>query len=216
MTTTTLDAAAAGSERSWTRLLAPIGGLGIVGGLIALLLSPAGDDAGETPAEVVAYAASHDGWSAAGSIFGLLVLLLGGLFVAGLHARLRASLTPTESTLVLAGGIVFMLGLAFALLLWTTPLLDIPDETARGLVAAEAYLTVDDFGWFLFGAAGVGAALMAVPASLAALRSASVPAWLGWLGVALGVASLATVAFFGMIAWLLWIAGASLLLAAKG
>ncbi len=212
MTTTTLDAAAVGSERSWSKLLAPLGGLGIVAGLIALLLSPAGDDAGETPREVVAYAATHEGWSAATAIFGLLSLALGGLFVAGLHSRLQGSLTATGSALILIGGIAFTLCFALALTIWTAPLLDMPDETARALAAAEAYLTVDDIGWFLLGGAGVGAALMAVPASLAALRSRSVPAWLGWLGVVLGVGSLATVAFFGMFAWMAWIAVASIAL----
>jgi hypothetical protein len=49
---------------------------------------------------------------------------------------------------------------------------------------AEAYLGYDDIGWFLLGAAGIGAAV-AVPASLAALRG-GLPGWFGWLGVALG------------------------------
>ena len=40
MTTTTLDAAAIGSERSRPALLAPLAGLGLVGGLIALFVSP--------------------------------------------------------------------------------------------------------------------------------------------------------------------------------
>ena len=128
MTTTTLDTRAAGSERSWASLLAPLGGLGIVAGLIALLLSPAGDDAGETPAEVVAYASSHEGWSAAIAIFALLSLVLGGLFVAGLHARLQGITTATESALILIGGIAFTLCFALALTIWTAPLLDIPDD----------------------------------------------------------------------------------------
>ena len=202
--------AEAAPGRSWASLLAPLGGLGIVAGLIALLLSPAGDDAGETPAEVVAYASSHEGWSAAIAIFALLSLVLGGLFVAGLHARLQGIMTATESGLILIGGIAFTLCFALTLTIWTAPLLDIPDAPARAVASAEAYLTFDDVGWFLLGASGVGAALMAVPASLAALRSRSVPSWLGWLGVVLGVASLATVAFFGLFAWMAWIVVASI------
>ena len=89
--------AEAAPGRSWASLLAPLGGLGIVAGLIALILSPAGDDTGETPAEVVAYASSHEGWTAAIAIFALLSLVLGGLFVAGLHARLQGITTATES-----------------------------------------------------------------------------------------------------------------------
>ena len=211
MTTTAVETnLTEASGRGWAGLLAPLGGLGLVAGLIALFVTPAGDDGGETPAEVVAYAASHEGWSAAISIFGLLSVLLGAAFVAGLRERVRSVATQTESTLVLIGGIVFTLGFVLTLMIWGAPLVDLPEDPARALVAAEAYLTFDDVGWFLLGVAGVGAALMAVPASLAAIRGGLVPAWLGWVGVVLGVASLATVAFFGIFAWMAWIAVASL------
>ena len=112
--TTTLDTRIAAVRRSegsrtvWGRLLGPIGGLGLVAGLIALMVSPAGDDTGETPAEVVAYAASHESWNVAILLFGLASVALGGLFTAGLSTRLRAVATETESVLVLIGGIVFM------------------------------------------------------------------------------------------------------------
>jgi hypothetical protein len=86
-----------------------------------------------------------------------------------------------------------------------------PSDPALALVHAESYLAIDDIGWFLFGAAGVGAAIMAVPASIAAMR-AGLPKWLGWLGVVAGVASLGTVAFLGMFAWMAWIAVASIIL----
>ena len=91
------------------------------------------------------------------------------------------------------------------------PLVDMPEEPVRALAQAEAYLGYDDVGWFLLGASGVAAALMIVPASIAAMR-AGLPKWLGWLGVVAGVASLATVAFFGMFAGLVWLAAASVLL----
>ena len=174
------------------------------------MISPAGDDTGETPAEVVAYASSHEGWTGAFAFFALGSVLLGGAFVAGLHTRLRGIATQTESTLILIGGIAFTLLFALCMTIWTTPLLDMPDDPARALVAAEAYLTIDEIGWWLLGGAGIGAALMAVPASLAAMRGRLVPAWLGWVGVVLGVLSLATVAFLGMFAWLAWLAIASI------
>ena len=212
MTTTTFDAAAETSGRSWAGLLGPLGGLGIVAGLIVLFVTPAGEDTGETPAEVVAYATSHEGWSVAVALFGLLSIALGGAFVAGLHDRLRGIATGTESTLVLIGGITFTLCFALTWTIWTAPLVDMPSDHARALSQAEAYLGIDDIAWFTLGASGIGAALMGVPASLAALRNRSVPAWLGWLGVAIGLASAATIAFFGMFAWMAWIAGASIVL----
>ena len=168
MTTTTLDTAAIGSERSRPARLAPLAGLGLIGGLIALFVSPGGGEAGETPREVVAYAASHESWILAMAFFGLAVIPLGGVFVAALHARLRGIATATESTLVLIGGIAFTLSFSLALTIWSAPLTDIAG--ARELAVADAYLAIDDIGWFLFGASGVGVAMMAIPASLAALR----------------------------------------------
>jgi hypothetical protein len=215
--TTTLDTRIAAVSRTegarsiWGRLLAPLGGLGLVAGLITLMVSPASDDTGETPAEVVAYASSHEGWNVAILLFGLASVALGGLFTAGLYTCLRPVATETQSVLVLIGGIVFALCFALCWILWMAPLVDMPDEPARAIAQAEAYLGYDDVGWFLLGTAGVAAALMIVPASLAAIRS-GLPAWLGWLGVVAGIASLGTIAFLGMFAWMAWIAVASILL----
>ncbi len=215
--TTTLDTRVAAighgeaSRFGWGRLLAPVGGLGHVVGLIALMVSPAGDDTGETPAEVVAYASSHEGWNLAILLFGLASVALGGLFTAGLVARLRPDASDTESLLVLIGGIVFTLCFAMCWILWMAPLVDMPEEPARALAQAEAYLGYDDAGWFLLGTAGVAAALMIVPASLVGIRS-GLPAWLGWIGVVAGLVSLGTVAFLGMFAWMAWIAVASVVL----
>jgi hypothetical protein len=214
VTTTTLDAATIGSQRSRPPLLAPLAGLAFVGGLIALFVTPAGDESGETPREVVAYAASHEGWIVAMALFALATIPLGGIFVAALLTRLRGLATATESTLVLIGGIVFTLCFGIAFTVWSAPLTDVSTDTSRALAEAETYLAVDDIGWFLLGAAGVGAAMMAIPASLAASRSTAVPTWLCWVGVALGVASLGTIAFLGMFAWMAWIAGASIVMLA--
>jgi hypothetical protein len=216
MTTTTLPTGIALPRPRWTRLFAPLGGLGLVAGVIALMVSPASDDTGETPAEVVAYAASHETWNIAILLFGLASIALGGMFVAGLHARLRTVATDAESALVLIGGVAFTLCFALCWIIWMAPLADVPDDPARALAQAEGYLGYDDVGWFLLGGAGVAAAVMAVPASIAAIR-AGLPGWLGWLGVVAGILSLGTVAFLGMFAWLAWIAVASLvLLVARG
>ena len=212
MTSATLDVTRAGvTTKGWTRVLAPLGGLGLVAGLIMLMVSPASDDTGETPAEVVSYASSHEGWNIAILLFGLASIALGTLFVAGLHARLRPVATEMQSVLVLVGGTLFTLCFALCWIIWMAPLADMPDEPARALAQAESYLGYDDVGWFLLGAAGVAAALMIVPASIAAIR-AGLPAWLGWLGVLAGVASLGTVAFLGMLAWMAWIAATSIVL----
>ena len=154
MTTTTLDMRVTHARRRSGRLLGPLGGLGLVAGLIGLIASPAGEDTGETPAEVVAYAASHEGWTVAILLFALGSIALSAAFVAGIHERLRDVLTPTEGALVLVGGTVFALCFAMCWIVWGAPLADMPDDGVRALAQAEAYLGYDDIGWFLLAAAG--------------------------------------------------------------
>ena len=182
MTTATLDLTGTAADRSgWTRILPSLGGLGLVAGLILIMVSPAGDDTGETPAEVVAYAHSHEGWSVAIALFGLASIALGGAFVAGLYARLEGLATATEGALVLIGGTLFTICFALCWTLWTAPLLDLPADEAAALAEARAYLGYDDVGWFALGMAGVAAAVMAVPASLAAVRAGDVDEARDWL-----------------------------------
>jgi hypothetical protein len=196
---------------TWTRLLPPLAGLVLVLGLIVSLNSPTVEDAGDTPTEIVATASNHSTWVNLVLAFALIAVALAGAFVAGLHTRLREIATPLESTLVLVGGIVFTVCFPLALFMFQAPLVDMPDNHARALVEAEAYLTYDDAAWVAFAAAGLGAALMAIPASLAAIRG-GLPTWLGWLGVLAGIVSLATIFFVGMFAWTAWILVASIVM----
>ena len=175
MTTAVLETGVTTARRSWSGLLAPFGGLGLVAGLITIFLSPAGDETGDTPAEVVAWATTHRTWNVALLLFAVASIGLGGMFVAGLHARLRAVATDTESALVLIGGTAFTLCFAFCWISWLGPLDGIAADEQLALAQASAYLAYDDVGWFFLGSAGVGAALMAVPASLAAMRAGCRP-----------------------------------------
>lgn len=203
------------SGASWLERWSPLGGLLFVIGAVALALSPAGGETGETAAEVVSFARSNDAWMVVASIFGLAALVLTAWFVAGLYTRLRKAGTITEAVLALVGGVAFSLLFFVALTIWSAPLIDIEQDEAMALAQASAFLTIDDVGWVALGGAGIGAGLMAIAASLGALRAQVVPAWAGWLGVALGVASFATVTFVGIFAWLAWMLVVSVGLLAK-
>ena len=212
MTTATSEAIRFETARpAWTKLLPPLAGIALVVCIVVALNSPAVENAGDTPGEIVATASDHGTWADVVLALALASVALAGSFVAGLHTRLRAIATPLESTLVLVGGVVFTICFPLSLFLFQAPLVDMPSDHARALVEAKAYLTYDDAAWVAFGAGGVGAALMAIPASLAAIRG-GVPAWLGWLGVVAGVASLATIFFVGTFAWMAWILVASIVL----
>ena len=115
--------------------------------------------------------------------------------------------------LPLLGGVVFAVLFFLAVAIFTMPLVDMGEPK---LTEAAAYNAMEDVGWLALGGAGVGAGVMAIAASLVALRTRAVPAWVGWLGVVAGVASFATVTFFGIFAWLGWILIVSVALLARG
>jgi hypothetical protein len=211
MATTTAVSDSATASRSWLERWAPIAGIVFVVAGVALALTPAGDGPGETASEVVAYASDNQGWLVMTLLFSLLSLLLLGWFVSALFTRVRELGSRMEAVLTLVGGLVLTLLFFVAIATWAAPIIDLPDGQAA-LDQASTYLAIDDFGWVALGGAGIGAGLMAIAASLAALRSAYVPAWAAWLGVALGIAALATIAFVGLFAWLAWIVLASIVL----
>jgi hypothetical protein len=190
---------------SWLERWSPIGGLLFVIGALAVAFTPAGDDVGETAAEVVQFARDNEEWMVVAMLFALASLLLVGWFVAGLYLRLRRAGADTEAVLTLVGGTLFAVLFFLAITIWTATLVDMEEGNVQALAQGATYLAIDDVGWVALGGAGVSAGLMAITASLGALRLGMVPAWAGWLGVLLGVAALATVAFFGIFAWLAWI-----------
>lgn len=189
--------------------LSPLGGL--IYGLAILWAFFASDDYGDTPQSVVDYADANqsDLWFSA--IVGLATPLLIGLFVAGLAARL-APAARIHRNLVLMGGTLFAALATVGLTIWSAPLLDDNLDAST----AATYLALDDFGWVILGAGGVGMGLMIIGASLAALELRWVPAWLGWVGVALGVAAFASVAAVGLFAWVAWLIAASVLMLVRG
>ena len=172
-------------------------------------------DSGESTAELVAYAEDKEAVLTAQLLFALVSLGLVGWFVSGLHARVRRMGSQTAPPLVLIGGVTFALLFFLAIAMWSAPLLEFGTTVGSAETRAAAYYLIEDIGWFTLGGAGVGAAVMAVVASLAALRSGIVPAWLGWIGVVVGGLSVATVAWFGIFAWMLWFLVSSILMLAK-
>ena len=199
-----------GPARSWLERWSPIGGILYVAGF--LIIFAGSGDSGETPADFVEYAQDKHDWLVVSSVVALVAVLFLIWFVAGLAARVRRVGDAASAAAVSIGGAAFIAMSTTAIMVWTAPALDLEGDSGRALAQAEAYLTMDDFGWMMLGAAGVAIGAMAIAASLVALRSRTVPAWLGWVGVVLGVASLATVAFLGMFAWLVWILVASILM----
>jgi hypothetical protein len=208
--------AAKGARASWFQRWSPLGGLLFVIGAVALALTPAGDETGETAASVVRFAEGRDAWLVVANLFALAALPLLGCFVTGIYVRLQRAGAATEAVVALVSGVSFALLFFLAIVIWTAPLVDLPDGTAARLALGSTYLAIDDIGWVALAGAGIGAGVMAIAASLGALRLGAVPSWAGWLGVVLGVLSFGTFAFLGLFAWLAWILVASAGLLALG
>ena len=200
------------SGGSWIVRWSPLGGLIFVVGAVILAFTPALEGSGDTPAEVVAFAEDNESWTGILAIFSLASLLLLGWFVAGLAVRLREVSASAEAAVALVGGVTFVVLSFIAFTIFTAPLFGINEDnsSAEKLSIASTLLNIDDIGWVALGGSGVGAGLMAIAASLGALRTRSAPAWACWIGVLLGVLSLATITFVGLFGWLLWIGLASL------
>lgn len=194
-----------GARTTWLDRIAPFGGIVYVVALLILFFTS--EDYGDTPASVLEYAEGDKTALWAQAFVGLGTPLLLGLFVAALVSRLAAASTFLR-TLTVVGGSALIALVTIGLTIWSAPLLD--DDLDEAV--AQTYLGLDDFGWVTIGAGGVGASLMILGASLAALQLALVPRWLGWVGVALGVVALASVAAIGLFAWLLWVLVAAVLL----
>lgn len=90
------------------------------------------------------------------------------------------------------------------------------DDTYRHEVYPGLIHAADDAGYVMHASGGAGLSAMIFAASLAFLRSGTVPRWLGWLGILAGIAALATIVFIPMIVWALWILAVSALLFARG
>ena len=193
------------SEDTRGRWIHPAGAVGAILIALAMLYSfLTASDSGETAADLIAFAKDNQGEIWTTQLIALAAPMLIGLFVASLWMRLRGA-SEGYRALVLLGGTLFVAFLATGLTLWSAPLFE---TDALSVNAAEAYLAFDDAGWVLLGLSGVSIGAMIVGASLAALELGWLPKWAGWVGVALGVLSLATVMAIGFFAWAIWLIAA--------
>jgi hypothetical protein len=195
----------------WVHTLGAIGA--IVFPLAVLIGFFTSGDSGDTAAELIAYAEDNSTELWFMQIVALLAPLLIGVFVASLWTRLRP-VNEALRALTLIGGTLFVAFTSVGFTLWAAPLLSSDELTTAG---AEAYLAFDDAGWVLLGLGGISIGVMIIAVSLAALDHGWVPKWAGWLSLALGVVSLATIVAVGFFAWAIWLlaAGAFLLFGQK-
>ncbi len=194
------------STQSRTGWLHVLGGIGAIAIPLAILFSffTSDDDYEDTAAGLIGYAKGHESDIWLQQIVALAAPLLISLFLASLWGRLRAS-TEAYRVLTVIGGTLFVAFFAMGLTLWSAPLLSSGELSNAG---AEAYLGYDDVGWVLLALGGISIGVMIIGVSLAALELRLVPKWAGWLSLAFGVVSFATLAAVGIFAWTIWLVAA--------
>ena len=195
------------SRAGWLDVL---GGIGAIAIPLVILFSffTASDDYDDTAAGLIGYAKENQGDIWVQQIVALAAPVLISFFLASLWQRLRGS-TEAYRVLTVLGGTLFVAFFAVGMTLWSAPLLS-PDEISDA--AAEAYLGYDDVGWVLLALSGIAIGVMIIGVSLAALELDMIPTWAGWVSVALGVVSFATLAAIGIFAWVIWLVAAGCLL----
>ena len=90
------------------------------------------------------------------------------------------------------------------------------DDTYQHRVYPEVIHAADDASWMIHAAGGAALAVMILSVSIAFIRSAAMPSWLGWVGLVGALGALLSIIFFPVFVWLLWVLLVSVLLFARG
>jgi hypothetical protein len=182
------------SGRQW------LGGLGLVYGIlfgVAALATNQGPGINASATAVAQYYNSHHGSSEVG-IFLVLASCVALAFFSGV---LRSTVFPSPAkdrglmTVSALGTAVWISGLLLTAALQTT-LLDASHYGHAAVIQSVNFLAADDFFPVV-----IGLSIFAIATGIGMLRSGALPAWLGWVTVALGV--LAAAGPLGGIAFLL-------------
>ena len=182
--------------------LAPLSGtlfaVVLVAGLFSGGVTPG---AGERPAQVVAYFASHRAEAELSSVLLALAFLLFLFFAGSLRAFMRrAEGAEALAALVLAGAVVMASGAMIASAVEYTLAHELPRLTPG--TAQTLNLLSNTVGTVMLIAGGV---VVALSAGLAILRGVPLSRWLGWMAIVIAVLALIVpIAFIALLLLVIW------------
>jgi hypothetical protein len=141
--------------------------------------------------------------------FGWILVGLSIFFLLWFVAALRRSVSGGDRDGILTSMVGFGGGIYAAVALVAVSLEDgiktMSDDTYRHQVFPELIHAADDAGWVIHASGAAGLAAMIIAASYAFMARGTWPRWAGWVGIVVGVLSLASVAFFPQFLFLAWI-----------
>ena len=194
---------------------APLAGVLFVLLVIAAVIvggeSPSADDSLQTVIEY--FDGDRDSALAASIILSIAVVpflwfagLLRSVLAAAEGPPTRLASTAWGGAVVLAVGITLLAGFTFVA---ADTVGDVPPAVTQTYSVAQADL---------FFPVMVGATVFLLASGLAIVRSAALPAWLGWAAVVLGIAAItfSPAAFFAILLMLVWIVVSSVMLFQRG
>jgi hypothetical protein len=147
---------------------------------------------------------------------GWILIGLSIFFLLWFVAALRRSVAITDregilTTVVTIGGTVYAACALVAIAL-NDGIRTMSDDTFQHRVYPELIHAADDAGWVIHATGAAGLAAMIIAASYTFMARGSWPKWAGWLGILVGVLSLASIVFFPQFLFLAWILVVSILM----
>lgn len=174
----------------------------------AVLLSGETPDTGDGGQRILDFYSSNESDQTASAIllgYGSLFLIF---FASSLRSGLRRANPDAEgpATLAFGGGLLMATGL---MLLAGITAAFVQNTDALDPIAAQAVNALNDGIWMPFIA---GQSVFLLGSGVAILRGGSLPSWLGWVAIVLGVVSTTPVGFFAFFVTLVWIVVVAVLL----
>ena len=183
----------------------------VIGTILAVGDEPAGD---APPSKVVSWYA--DSGHRDRISIGWVLIGLGLFFFLWFLSALRQAVIRLVGegflpTLATVGGAVYAT-LALAAAAVNMGIKTMSDDTYRHQVFPELIHAANDTAYVLHSTGGAGIGAMMIAASLAVVRTRSLPVWVGWIGVVAGIIALASIVFFPWFLIALWLLTASVIL----
>ena len=211
-----MEAAVGGRPRTgfarWAALSGAVYVLLFVVGTIVLFSGAKGGD--DPPATVIKWYSDSGHRNQVN--FGWILIGLSIFFLLWFIAALRRAVSAGDPDGILASVVTIGGSIYAALALVAVALNDgirtMSDDTFQHRVYPELIHAADDAGWVIHASGAAGLAAMIIAASYAFMSRGAWPKWAGWLGIVIGVLSLAAIVFFPQFLFLLWILVVSVLM----
>ena len=184
----------------WVRVAAPVTAVLYVALMVvAVALSGSTPDSNARPLRVISFYVKHGTDQRASDILFVLAALFLVFFAGILRGYLRRSReAETASALVLSGGVLLAVGLS-VLSGIDYALADVPRQLTPAAAQALNILGND-----VFYTLPVGGCVFGISAAVAILRGRTLPSWLGWVMIVIGIALATPALWIAAIALLIW------------